>query len=183
MTTSTDLDWNAPDANRGAPRVPVGTRIARFFAGGKAALRAAGASPARGEDVARAANLAAGIAEKLGRPVPEIWTYEGPPNALFVRGTRPVLALSSQLLETYSRTEIEAVVAHLMLRSGGSDRTEVIGFADDVRTVALTRFPPALASALAKATPNEDRFAHHYLAGRGAWHRPVNERVAALQDL
>ncbi|MDQ3963953.1 MAG: hypothetical protein M3277_08610 [Actinomycetota bacterium] len=182
MKTAT-ADWNADDARRGGGKIPFGTRLAARFAGGKAALRDARAEPGSGLEIARAANLAQGVATDLGMPAPEIWTYDGPPNALGVRVGRPVVALSTQLLTTFSRTEIEAVIAHLLVRIARGNRSDIIGYADDVRTVALTRFPPALSSALEKAVPHEGRFAHHYFAATGASHRPVAERIEALSDL
>lgn len=184
MATAADSDWNADDARRGGGKISLGARIAGLLAGGRAALRAANATPGRGPEIARAANLAQGIAKDLGCRAPEIWTYSGPPNALGVRaGGHPVIALSLDLLTTYSRTEIEAVIAHLLVRMTRADRSDVIGYADDVRTVALTRFPPALAGALQKAVPYEGRFSHHYFAAAAPSHRPVTERVAALEDI
>ncbi len=183
MTATATADWNADDARRGGSKISFGSRLSGLFAGGKAALRAAGAEPGGGPEIARAANLAQGVAKALGMPAPEIWTYAGPPNALGVRVGRPVVALSTDLLRTFSRTEIEAVIAHLLVRIGHGDRSDVIGYADDVRTVALTRFPPALSSALEKASPHEGRFAHHYFAATGSSHRPIAERIDALNDL
>lgn len=184
MSATATADWNADDARRGGGKIPFGTRLAAILAGGKAALRAAGAEPGSGPEIARAANLAQGLATDLGMAVtPQVWTYPGAPNALGVRAGRPVIALSTELLATYSRTEIEAVIAHLLVRMVRVDRSEIIGYSDDVRTVALTRFPPALASALEKATPHDGKFAHHYFAGVGASHRPVAERLVALMDL
>ncbi|HEV3471907.1 MAG TPA: hypothetical protein VG408_01700 [Actinomycetota bacterium] len=183
MTATATADWNADDARRGGGKIPLGTRLAALFAGGKAALRDAGAEPTQGAEVARAANLAQGVARDLGSPAPEVWTYSGPPNALGVRVGRPVVALSTDLLATFARTEIEAVIAHLVVRMVRADRSDIIGYADDVRTVALTRFPPALASALEKTVPYEGRFAHHYFAAVAPSHRPLAERIAALQDI
>lgn len=183
MVTTVDGDWNADDARRRARRLSLSARLAAAFATGRAALRDAGAAPGSGSELVRATNLAAGVAESLGLARPEIWTYAGPPNALGVKGSPAVIALSSELLTAYSRTEIEAVIAHLLQRIARPERSELIGYADDVRTAALTRFPPALASALEKAVPYEGRFARHYLVADADSHRPVAERVAALKDL
>ena len=183
MAATAAADWNADDARRRARRVPLTARLASVFATGKAALREVGAAPSTDPEVAPAANLAEGVAEKLGLPRPEIRTYAGPPNALGVKGSPAVIALSDKLLEAYSRTEIEAVIAHLLQRIARPQAPELIGYSDDVRTAALTRFPPALASALEKAIPYQGRFARHYLVADADSHRPVAERVAALRDL
>lgn len=183
METTVATDWNADDARRRARRLSLTARLTSAFATGKAALREVSAVPSTGPGVAPAANLAEGVAEKLGLPRPEIRTYVGSPNALGVKGTPAVIALSDELLKTYSRTEIEAVIAHLLQRIARPQLSDLIGYSDDVRTAALTRFPPALASALEKAVPYQGRFARHYLVADADTHRPVAERVAALRDL
>jgi hypothetical protein len=58
-----------------------------------------------------------------------------------------------------------------------------VGYDDDVRAVALTRYPPALAKALHKMQPTSPRFGPMWMIASDDVHRPVGERIAALGDL
>lgn len=164
-------------------------------------LRRLGARPLRPDEGARVRNIAAGLASDLGVPPPELFVMpEGGPNA-WVRAGGPggVLALTAALLETYTRTELEAVIAHCLTRIHGHDfvysnlaarwsdlgagLAPQIGVPHDVRAVALTRYPPALAAALQKADGKIVRYAPLWFAAEAPSHQPIAERIAAVSDL
>ena len=148
---------------------------------------------------ARFENLVRGLASQHGLPMPELLVIEeGGPNAVVL--TRPPrLAVTRSLLETFTRTELEAVAAHglLRLRSSSSGIVQLaaalgrsgsrfaprVGYEDDVLAAALTRYPPALASAIAKSKPVEGSGGPFWFVAHDASHRHPTERIAALRDL
>lgn len=163
----------------------------------RAALRGRSLRPL---DDARFANIVGGLASAHGIVMPELYVIEeGGPNALVVQRSKPRLAVTRSLLDGYTRTEQEAVAAHCLLRlaSGqvffqylaaslgrsGSRFAPQVGFLDDVRTAALTRYPPALAAAIAKAKPVDDSTSPFWFVAHDPSHRHPTERIAALQDL
>jgi hypothetical protein len=152
------------------------------------------------KESARAHNVAHGLASDLRMRPPSLYVIsKGAPNALVFFDPAPALALSERLLESFARTELEAVVAHCLirLRDTAVRRAMVavwlgrrahrlapdVGLVDDVRTCALTRYPPALASALQKLEPRDPRFGPLWLVGAAAPHRSVDVRVADILDL
>ena len=164
-------------------------------------LRRLGARLLRDDEGARLRNIAAGLAADLGVPAPELMLMpEGGANA-WVRAGGPggVLAVTSALLETYTRTELEAVVAHCLTRIHhgdfvysnlaarwsdlGAGLAPRIGVAHDARAVALTRYPPGLASALGKADGRIRHYAPLWFVADAPSHQPVTERVVAVSDL
>ena len=158
------------------------------------ALRALG-RPRRDTPLdARLENLARGLARDLALPEPLVLVArDGHANAVASHVRRPALAISERFLERLTRTELEAVVAHCLLRA----RPEVVrGYAawsalgrlampagreaidDDLRTVGRTRYPPALASALGKAEPASGSLRPFFFAAGD-----VDARRRALADL
>jgi len=185
-TPASVTDWNAADATRGV-RHPGW--ITRFRMASKsqarAAMRAAGSvAVAEGEEP-RLTNLATGLAERLGLATVDLFIHDkGGPNAMTGRVDGPFVSMARPMVTTYTRTELEAVIAHCLVRHRASVREWIpVGYADDVRAAALTRFPPALVSAIRKAEPYQGRFAAFYLVADGPTHRPVEERAEALLDL
>jgi hypothetical protein len=103
------------------------------------------------------------------------------------------------LLDTYSRTEQEAIAAHCLvrLRTGHLFFTELaarfgqatsrfapkVGEEDDIQAVAITRYPPGLARALKQAGPVQGTSACLWFAAHSSSHRPVAARIDALEDL
>ena len=145
-------------------------------------------------------NIVEGLASKSGIPTPELSLIEeGGPNALVLKRPAARIAVTRSLLDSYSRTEKEAVAAHCLLRLGsaplgiaqlaaalgrpGSRFAPKVGYEDDVHAAALTRYPPALASAIAKAKPAEGSGSALWFVAHDASHRHPTERIAALQDL
>lgn len=150
-------------------------------------------------DDPRFTNIVQGLSDRYGVPMPRLAvTDKVGPNA-FVRGRGPTIVVSRSLLDTYTRTEQEAVAAHCLVRlnSGhlffahlaamlgrvGSKFAPKVGYEDDVHAVALTRYPPALASAIKKAKPIEDVSGVLWFVAHGTSHRLASERIEALQDL
>ena len=173
--------WVASNSGRGMLRRESAVRVKQ------------GASP-------RLENVVAGLAEKTGLPAPELWLVDDPsPNALVCFTRRPAIAVTSGLVDTYTRTELEAVVAHCFVRLAATAtpvaRTMLalsyvspsfgvpVGDVDDVRAAAVTRYPPALASAVTKASPRSGRGASFWFVAEDAMHVPPAERAAALLDL
>lgn len=165
---------------------------------GTTALRQAGAVPAAATSVPRLANLVTGLSADIGAPVPRLWVIpSGGPNAMIAWSRGPHLAVSQTLLDTYALTELEAVVAHCLVRhvSGDARRQAAtslivpsgsgarVGTAMDGRAAALTRYPPALAAAIRKAEPYKGRGAESWFVAEGPSHVPAPERAAALDDL
>lgn len=180
-------DWNAADATRGV-RHPGWVKRFRMASksSARAALREAGAEAVPDGEEARLANLTTGLAGRLGIATVDMFIHDrgGGPNAITGRVDRPFVSIASSLLTTYTRTELEAVIAHCLVRHRAPAREWIpVGYADDIRAAALTRFPPALVSAIRKAESYRGRFAAFYLVAEGPTHRAVEERAAALLDL
>lgn len=164
-------------------------------------LKMIGARPLRTEESPRLRNIVVGLAGDLAVAAPDIYLIpKGGPNAFIRRGGRAGLfAVTQSLVESYTRTEQEAVVAHCLLRMHrqdflyanlaarwsdlGAGLAPRVGTADDVRAAALTRYPPALASALEKADPKVKRYAPLWFAAVAPSHDDTHERAAAVADL
>lgn len=164
-------------------------------------LRRLGARPLGPGEGARLRNIAAGLAADLGIEAPDLLLIpDGGPNAWVRAGrTRGVVAVTAALLDTYTRTELEAVVAHCLTRMQapdfvysnlaarwsdlGAGLAPRVGEVHDVRAVALTRYPPGLASALQKADGEIVRYAPLWFVADAPSHQPAAERIAAVSDL
>jgi hypothetical protein len=108
-----------------------------------------------------------------------------------------VIAISENLLLGYSRLELEAVVAHCVGRMPGLRNLSVavalgplgrrvsgrVGGREDATAVQLTRYPPALATAIEKARPTTTRFGFFWFVGGLDTHEPQSARVEGLMDL
>lgn len=167
---------------------------------GRGMLRREGAVRVKAGSSPRLENVVAGLAPTTGLPAPELWMIEEEePNALVCFTRRPAIAVTSGLVEGYTRTELEAVIAHCYVRLAATAtpvaRTMLalstvspafgvpVGDVDDVRAVAVTRYPPALASAVTKAVPRSGRGASFWFVADDSMHAPAAERAAALLDL
>jgi hypothetical protein len=155
----------------------------------------AGAAPARPEDHARLVNLATGLAGDFRMPPPRLYVSSRPgPNAYVVPGA---IVVTDDLLATYTRTELEAAVAHCFVRlrvgglgwalAGAAFGLPGVGARVDrdvdARVAAVTRYPPALASAITRATPARGRTASLWFVADGPSHLTASERAAELLDL
>ncbi|HEV2754464.1 MAG TPA: hypothetical protein VG318_01640 [Actinomycetota bacterium] len=167
---------------------------------GRGMLRRERAARVRPGTSPRLENMVAGLAEQTKIPAPELWIIDDDePNALVCFTKRPALAVTRGLVETYTRTELEAVVAHCYVRLAETAtplaRTMLalsyvspafgvpVGAADDIRAAAITRYPPALASAVTKAVPRRGKGAAFWFVADVGAHVPPAERAAALLDL
>jgi hypothetical protein len=149
----------------------------------------------------RLENLVSGLSGDHGLVLPRTVVLESaPPNACVWRPLvgSPVLAISRSYLEVLSRTELEGVVAHCLVRLDSSDARAAtmadllsavgarvapkVGFSDDIRAAALTRYPPGLSSAIRKAGPT-GRSAPLWFVADGPTHRAATERIDELADL
>ena len=206
----------------GAPLVgvPVGVVVGALVAGWiwsgaeRRVLRALGARAVSPAEQARLHNVTEGLCVVAGLPKPALYVIDDPAaNALAVGrdGRRAALVVTTGLLESLERIELEGVIAHelahvkaLDSRLGtvaaalaplgswaiaaavGVDREE----AADAAGVALTRYPPGLLRALQKlATASTSVRAGARAAGH-LWlvpavppGRPIDHRIDALREL
>ena len=164
------------------------------------ALRSVAARALPPDEQPRLHNIAAGLASDLRTEVPSLFVIErGGPNAMACRARGGAIAITRSLLDTFTRTELEAVVAHCLYRLtskeidhasyglalGPLGRTMIprVGYDDDVRAASLTRFPPALAAAVEKAEPALGRFRPLWFVAKDRSHRDPSERATAIRDL
>jgi heat shock protein HtpX len=192
--------------------------------GERAALRDAGAEPADPERLPRYHNLVAGLSQSAGLPMPRLYVVDSDtPNAFSVGRDpeRSALVVTSGLLTGLNRVELEGVLAHELnhIWSWGA-RLATLGvalgrvpgllrlvapprreFDADEAGARLTRYPPAMISALRKLSagdppppqpagrgarpepPGPPRLGHLWIVAPDATHPPVAARIAALQEL
>ena len=167
---------------------------------GLLALRASGAKRLAEDGEPRLWNIVTGLASDMKVTRPALYVVPGGgPNAMVCRARGDAFAVTRSLLDTYTRTELEAVVAHCLvrLRSVDLDRAALgvalgplgsrgippVGLHDDVAAASVTRYPPALAAAIEKAEPRSGRYAPFWFVASGSSHRSGSERAAALRDL
>jgi Zn-dependent protease with chaperone function len=166
-------------------------RLERRFAG---VVAVAGSEP-------RLENLVGGLSDDHRLVTPRVIVLENaPPNAFVWRplfGTA-VLAISRSYLEALSRTELEGVIAHCLVRIDTSDARAAtmagligplgarvapkVGILGDVGAASLTRYPPGLASAIRKAVPARGS-APLWFVSDAPSHRAAATRVQELADL
>jgi Zn-dependent protease with chaperone function len=168
---------------------------------GRRAIASIGARAARPGELDRIENLVAGLASDLGIEAPALLVFdEGGANALVARAAGVHrIAFGATMVGEFSRTELEAVVAHCLVRVAagqivaaqtglalgrlGAGLVGVTGEADDVAAAGVTRYPPALAAAVEKCEPRAGRWAPLWFVAEGPSHVPAHERAAALLDL
>lgn len=164
-------------------------------------LRRLGAEALEPHSRPRLQNLVAGIARDLGVDPPRLYVVQsGGSNALVATGARSgILVVTETLLDDFTRTELEAVVAHCLARLHSDDfvysnlaarwsdlgagLAPRVGSAADVRAAALTRYPPALAAAIRKCDPKVKRYAPLWFVAAAPSHDPSEERAALVADL
>jgi heat shock protein HtpX len=199
--------------------VVVGVGLAAWarLGGDRRVLAAVGGREADPVDDARLCNLAEGLSISAGLRQPRLRVIDSPGLNAVAAGIRPdraIVGVTSGLLTELDRIELEAVLAEELIQirhhettpatvvaaTFGLGRVIAVGAdrdADaDQAAVALTRYPPALASALekleAKGTdvPGQPAsLAHLWLAdprpgappARGRL--PLRERIEALREL
>jgi hypothetical protein len=162
---------------------------------GKRLLRSATARRLRAGEEPRWRSLVSGLARDLRIETPDLWVIPAAgPNALVCyAGTRPAVAVTGGMVESFTRTELEAVAAHCLAKevalgpwwaswlSLASLRGPPSGGVD-LTAVALTRYPPALASALRKGEPRGGWARHLWFVGSRVT-PSAERRASALLDL
>jgi heat shock protein HtpX len=105
----------------GTAFVPIAILIAiamawgSYFYSDKVALAASRAKPADGPEYARYHNLVEGLCIAAGLPKPRLYVVEDPSPNAFATGRNPkhaALAVTTGLLQTMNRVELEGVLAH-----------------------------------------------------------------------
>jgi heat shock protein HtpX len=105
----------------GVAIVPIAIAIAiamawtSYFASDKIALAASRAVPADGPEYARYHNLVEGLCIAAGLPKPRLYVVDDPAPNAFATGRNPkhaALAVTTGLLATMNRVELEGVLAH-----------------------------------------------------------------------
>ncbi|MDQ3986162.1 MAG: M48 family metalloprotease [Actinomycetota bacterium] len=167
---------------------------------GRRVLRKLGARPLEKSEAPRVVNLARGLARDIGIGEPTLWLIDDPEaNALVCRAGGNALAVTQGLLERFTRTELEAVLAHCMLRLAGGDLTRAAlasalgglagplaphrDLAEDSSAAALTRYPPALASAIGKCKARDTGWGAYWFVPLGTRFPSAAKRIQALTDL
>jgi hypothetical protein len=148
----------------------------------------------------RLENLVGGLVERMGVRRPRLFLYEGRGvNGFACRVRGPAIGVSRAALTALNRTELEALVAHCLVRTHSptlrlaplAAQTRffaralgpLVGHAEDVRAAAVTRYPPALMSLLERAIPQTGRYGPFFFASDHPSHVGPDERIAALRDL
>ena len=181
--------------------------------GERAALRDADAEVADPQRLPRYHNLVAGLCQAAGLPMPRLYVVDSDAANAFSIGRDPdrgALVVTRGLLTGLNRVELEGVLAHELnhIWSWGA-RLATLGvalgrvpgllrlvapprreFDADEAGARLTRYPPGLVSALRKLAqlvpqaPDPPGLHHLWIMAPGdATHPPVDERIAALQEL
>ena len=105
----------------GVAIVPIAIAIAiamawtSYFASDRIALAASRAKPADGPEYARYHNLVEGLCIAAGLPKPRLYVVDDPAPNAFATGRNPkhaAVAVTTGLLETMNRVELEGVLAH-----------------------------------------------------------------------
>ncbi|MGH2786825.1 MAG: M48 family metalloprotease [Actinomycetota bacterium] len=196
------LGWivGGPGFGAGAAGATIGAVAGALALQRSRLLAATGARAVAEGNAPRLLNLVEGLAATHGMARPRVFIFDRPdPNAFVWGGRRPVVALSHGAVSDFTRTEIEAVVAHCLTRLRfatvrglpvaillgrlAAPAGPLVGLADDVAAAAVTRYPPALRSALAKCSPAQGPHAPAFFAADSWSHRPTPERIRALDDL
>jgi hypothetical protein len=174
--------------------------VAWLRAQGARVLRAVGARAGRPDEIARLENLVQGLAGDLDIAPPNLLVTDEPgPNALVAKRSGHIVVVTADLARDFSRTELEAILAHCLVRIAtdqvgtaqvglalgplGAGLRGVTGTPEDVATAGLTRYPPALASAIEKCKARGGRFAALWFVADGPSHTPRDRRIADLRDL
>ncbi|MFN2388276.1 MAG: hypothetical protein ABR575_01515 [Actinomycetota bacterium] len=182
----------------GSVVVLVAIAWARVAGRGRRALSELGARRLATGEEPRVRNLMTGLAADAEAPLPGLWLIEDDgPNALVCHAGGPAVAFTTGLLRSCTHTELEAVAAHCLQRARTARRLNLYDAAAplarrllhldtcavDLRAAAATRYPPALASAIAKAAVRNDRFGFFWFVPPGGYAATRDRRVAELLDL
>lgn len=195
--------------------VGLGAAFLAHWYGTAITLRLSGAVAADPARYARLHNLVEGLCVASGLPKPDLYVIDdSAPNA-FAAGRsskHAVVVVTTGLLESLDRMELEAILAHELSHIKSRDivvstlAVTTVGLVApslvptavganrearaDRSAVELTRFPPALISALEKLRVdrtvlrnNPRALAHLWIETPGDTHPPLEERIAILREL
>jgi hypothetical protein len=198
------LGWVVVDV-LGGPR-PVGALVVVAALGtdmytvGRRAVRGRGARPIAPGSSPRLENVFAGAVARAGLGDVRLLTFSATaPEAFVCDSGGPAVAVSEGLAEDFSRTELEAVLVHCLLRIRSHNLWRsrlachlrwlagfagtVVGAHEDVAATALTRYPPALAAAIRKSAVDSGSLAPLAFVAEHPCHAPVGARLDLLADL
>ncbi|HYI60870.1 MAG TPA: M48 family metalloprotease [Acidimicrobiales bacterium] len=193
--------------------------FALWWTAERVALSASRARPADPGEHARLHNLVEGLCVASGLPKPDLYVVDDEaPNALALGRSpqRAAIVVTTGLLATMTRVELEAVLAHELSHIKHDD-VQVATLAvtapplrrvvdrdrhalADIAAVEVTRYPPALVSALEKLRDaaavvqvSSPAIAHLWIEsptarpeggdGRSDTHPPIEDRIATLREL
>lgn len=114
ITCGTTWYWNPVTLSLTAALVGGYLTVA-YLTSAKAALSITHARPAEGPEYQRLRNLVEGVAIAAGIPVPAVYVVDDPAPNAFATGLKPekaAVAVTTGLLSTMSRSELEGVLAH-----------------------------------------------------------------------
>ena len=167
---------------------------------GSQVLRKVEAKPVTEGAEVRLENLVAGLVSKMGLRAPRVYVYDAPgTNGFTCRRRGPVIGVSRRALTELNRTELEALIAHCLVRTHSPSLRlaplacqarlfaralgPLVGPPEDVRAAAVTKYPPAVMAVLEKCVPATGRYGPLFFAAEHPSHVPIPERIAALSDL
>ncbi|MEA2498361.1 MAG: heat shock protein HtpX [Actinomycetota bacterium] len=157
--------------------------VARNRVGAKRSFAALGAREIAPGEQPRLSNMVEGLASDLGVAPPLVGVLDDDEaNAFVIGGRSPSIGFTTGLVAGYTRTELEAVVAHCLVRVQGRGAIRPAGLAEDIASVTLTRYPPALASALRKASPRPERAGVRWFVPEGG-DPSTEQRAVEVLDL
>jgi heat shock protein HtpX len=179
------------------------------------ALWMIGAQPADAVEHARLHNLVESLCFSSGLPKPGVYVVDDAAVNAFSAGLGPrqaAIGVSSGLAETFTRVELEAVLAHELSRVKSYDvlvstlAVTTVGLvtpflpddasarlvatamgarqdsAADITSVSLTRYPPGLISALEKLRDGDTHVKVRSRAAGHLWLRPFGSAAPAQGD-
>ena len=167
---------------------------------GSQLLRRVSAQPVAAGGEPRFENLVAGLVKRMGIRAPRLYVFDAEgPNGFACRKRGPVVGVSRRALTELNRTELEALIAHCLVRTHAPSMRlaplacqarlfarrmgPLVGPPVDVRASAVTRYPPGLISVLEKCAPATGRYGPLFFAAAHPSHAPIPVRIAALSDL
>ncbi|MCH7790583.1 MAG: M48 family metallopeptidase [Acidobacteria bacterium] len=105
----------SPEAAIAGVLIAIGLTIFSYYASSRMTLSMTGAKPADPSEYAQVHNLVEGMAIAAGIPKPTVYVVQDPAPNAFATGRDPdhaAVAVTTGLIETMNRVELEGVIAH-----------------------------------------------------------------------